>query len=358
MEYNAGPGLGELPGSLASSQAASNDVHGESLMRRHSLRIASRTVVAATLAACAPSQEPPEPVSLTADQEWIRTACDPASPDTTGWPRYQLGNVSIAVPPVYRRGRDDGFSLRFRRGTSTLVIMLGRQSAFSLLGYNRLNQVVCDAHFGGYPAEALSWRGRGEYLAVAQWERLNEPSDRSAVQAIVRTTRLVDAEALRLALHTIQRTAAVADTATTNANAWFYSPCLSDSVDSFEWTRYDLRAVRIRVPREFRRVPFPSLDELHFRSGQTTLRLRLHNDASQLFAQYYQPRTTYRHCVGEIGGLAVEAISFRPGWGFAARWADADRGEWLTAVVHGQSLDQVTALRRALFTLSFPGTKR
>lgn len=144
-------------------------------------------------------------------------------------------------------------------------------------------------------------------------------------------------------------------------NAWFNWPCASDSVDDFEWTRYDLGEIRIRVPREFRRVPFPSPDELHFQSGQATLRLRLHNDASQLFAQYYRPDNTFRHCFGELAGLAVEAISFRPratAYGFAARWADADRGEWLTAIVQGRSLDQVTLLRRALLTLAFPGEKR
>ena len=318
-------------------------------------------VVAAALAACASRQDPPEPISLTADQEWVRSVCDPASPDTTGWPRYQLGNISIAVPREYRRGRSDGFSLRFSRGTSSMAIMLGRQSAFGLLGYNQPGQVVCEAQYGGFLTEALSWRGRGEYLAVARWERLNEPDERNSVQAMIRTTRLRDAQALSLALHTIQRTANVAETATANADAWFYSPCLSDSVDSFEWTRYDLRSVRIRVPREIRRVPFPSPDELHFRSGQATLRLRLHNDASTLFAQHYRPDNTFRHCMGEIAGLAVEAISFRTAvnaYGFAARWADADRGEWLAAVITGRSLAEVTAQRRTLFTILFPGAKR
>jgi hypothetical protein len=291
----------------------------------------------------------------------VRSACDPASPDTIGWPRYQLGNISIAVPPEYRRGRSDGFTLRFTRGTSTLALGLSRQTQVGLLGYNLPGQMVCEADYGGFQTEALSWHGRGEYLAIARWDRLNEPADRNAVQAMIRTTRLGDAQRLRLALHTIQRTENVADQTESNAGAWFHAPCESDSVDSFEWTRYDLHAVRIRVPREFRREPFPSPDELRFKSGQATLRLRLHNDASQLFAQYYRPDRTYRHCVGGIAGLAVEAISFRPAptwYGFAARWADADRGEWLTAVVQGRSLEEVTALRRTLFTLVFPGEKR
>lgn len=318
-------------------------------------------IIAATLVACASTQDPPEPTelqSITADQAWVRTVCDPASPDTTGWPRYQLGNVSIAVPPEFRRGRDRGFTLVFSRGSASMAITLTRESSMGLQGYNQPGQVVCEAYYGGFQTEALAWHGQGQYQAVAQWARLNEPGERNSVQAMIRTTRLRDAEALRLALHTIQRTANVAEAPESNADAWFYSPCLGDSVDSFEWTRHDLRALRIRVPRDIRRVPYPSPDELHFQSGQATLRLRLHNDASQLFAQYYRPDITYRHCAGEIAGLPVEAISFRPGatsYGFAARWAGADRGEWLTAIIQGRSLEQVTALRRALFTLTFPG---
>jgi hypothetical protein len=313
--------------------------------------------VAATLAACAPSAGPPEPVSLTADQAWVRSVCDPASPDTTGWPRYQLGNISIAVPPEYRRGRDNGFSLRFRRGTATLAIMLERQSAFGLLGYNRPGQVVCETQYGGFPTEALSWRGRGEYLAVARWDRLNEPDDRTSVQATIRTTRLRDAQFLRLALHTIRRSSDDDSGPVANPDAWFHAPCLGDSVDSFEWTRYDLRALRIRVPRDIRQVAFPDPNELRFRKGRATLRLRLHNDASALFAQYYVPDKTYRHCLGEMSGLVVEAISFRESassYGFAARWQDADRGEWLTALVTAPTIAEATVLRRTLFTLVFP----
>lgn len=313
-------------------------------------------IVAGALAACARPQGSPEPVSQTADQEWVRSVCEPASPDTTGWPRYRLGNISIAVPPEYRRGRSSGFDLRFSRGTATLTILLGRQSAFTLLGYNRPGQVVCEADYGGFQTEALSWHGRGEYLAVARWERLNEPNERPSVHATIRTTRLRDAQMLRLALHTIQRTDEDASGPVANPEAWFYAPCLGDSVDSFEWTRYDLRALRIRVPRDIRRVPFPDPNELRFQKGRATLRLRLHNDASRLFMEYYTPDRTYRHCQGELNGRAVEAISFRfRGYGFAARWPDADQGEWLTAVITAPTLAEAAALRRTLLTLRFPG---
>jgi hypothetical protein len=160
---------------------------------------------------------------------------------------------------------------------------------------------------------------------------------------------------LRAALHTIRRTTDVA-VQEENPDAWFHSPCDSDSVDSFEWTRYDLRGIRIRVPRDIRRVPMPEVNELHFQKGRARMRLRVHNDASRLFAEYYKPERTYRHCHGEMSGLAVEAISFREyaNYGFAARWPDADRGEWLAAVVTAPTLAEVTALRRVLFTLTFP----
>jgi hypothetical protein len=310
-------------------------------------------------AACAPAPDPPEPLSLAADQQWVQSVCEPASPDTTGWPRYQLGNISIAVPPEYRRGRIQGFSLQFSRGTSTMSIMLGRQTAFNLLGYNLPGQVGCEAQYGGYQTDVLSWHGRGEYLAVAIWDRLNEPDERNSVRATIRTTRLRDAQAMRMALHTIRRSSdAVAESG--NRDAWFQSPCESDSVDSFEWTRYDLRAVRIRVPRDIRRVPHPDLNELHFQKGRARLRLRVHNDASRLFAEYYRPEKTYRHCFGEMSGLSVEAISFREyaNYGFAARWPDADRGEWLAAVITAPTLAEATALREALFTIQFPGERR
>jgi hypothetical protein len=141
--------------------------------------------------------------------------------------------------------------------------------------------------------------------------------------------------------------------------SWFQQPCLGDSVDSFEWTRYDLHGIRIRIPRDARHVKYPNIDELHFALGQARMTLRLHHDASRLFANQYRPESTRRHCTGEMGGLMAEAISLGGGsWhGFAARWADADRGEWLAVVISGTRFEDVTKLRRTLFTISFPGER-
>ena len=308
-------------------------------------------------AACSSARSEPETSSPNADQAWVQSVCERIMPDTTGWRRYELGNISISVPPQYKRAAFTGFSLRFTRGdNTTMTVLLGPESAFHLLGYNLPGQSGCDTFYGGYETAALSWSGRGEYLAVARWQRLNEPDERPSVQATIRTRRLSDAIALRASLHTIRRLSDDATAPTDNPDRWFYSPCASDSVDSFSWTRYDLRAVRIRVPRDIRRIPMPEVNELHFRKSRATMRLRLHNDASQLFAAYYKPDKTHKYCQGELSGRAVEAISFREGanYGFAVRWPDADRGEWLSAVVTAPTLAEATALRRSLLTLTFP----
>jgi hypothetical protein len=148
--------------------------------------------------------------------------------------------------------------------------------------------------------------------------------------------------------------------APTDHGAWLQEPCLPDSVDSYFWTRYDLRGIRIRIPNGVKHVKQPKLDELHFRLGQATMRLRVHRDASQLFAATYTPQNTRKHCFGDIGGLMAEAISLGGGtwFGFAARWPDADRGEWLAAIIRGTRLADVTSLRRTLFTIVFADERR
>lgn len=143
-------------------------------------------------------------------------------------------------------------------------------------------------------------------------------------------------------------------------DAWFQEPCLGDSSDTWGWTRYDLHGISIRVPRGARNIPVPGGDELKFASGRATLRLRLHRDAREMFRQINLTRSVQRRCMDSVGGILAEVISFgtimNPG--FAANWADADRGEYLTAVVSGWSIEDVAFLRRALFTIHFPGERR
>lgn len=140
---------------------------------------------------------------------------------------------------------------------------------------------------------------------------------------------------------------------------WFDAPCLPDSVDDFGWTRHELHGISIRVPAAFRREAVPAADELHFRRGASTLRLLLRPDASRIFAGYAESGARHHYCEGPIGGRLAEAVSFREGldYGFAARWADAARGEWLSAVIIARSSADATILRRALITLQFPGKR-
>jgi hypothetical protein len=149
-------------------------------------------------------------------------------------------------------------------------------------------------------------------------------------------------------------------------DGWYSNPCQHDSVDSFEWTRYDLRGIRIRIPRDIRHVPYPDLNELRFQKGPARMRLRLHNDASQLFTQYEKGERGVLFCATDIAGRLAEAIRFEgpptTGYartvGFAARWPDADQGEWLTAVITATSMADATALRQTLFTIVFPDGRR
>lgn len=150
------------------------------------------------------------------------------------------------------------------------------------------------------------------------------------------------------------------------ADGWYSNPCQGDAVDSFEWTRYDLRGIRIRIPPDIRHVPHPDPNELQFQKGPARMRLRLHNDASQLFAEYARAERGVLFCEGELAGRLAEAMRFvgppTTGYaatlGFATRWPDADRGEWLIAVITATSLADATALRQTLFTLVFPGGRR
>jgi hypothetical protein len=138
---------------------------------------------------------------------------------------------------------------------------------------------------------------------------------------------------------------------------WFHSPCLEDSVDDFGWARHEVMGITLRVPAEFRREKVPAADELHFRRGRSTLDLYLRRDASRIFAGYlYSSEVGGRYCEGPIGGGLAEALSLREGsqYSFVARWADAARGEFLAAVIHGYTAEDATLLRKALFTLRFP----
>jgi hypothetical protein len=325
-----------------------------------------------------------EPAMMTPNQAWIASTCDAGSPADSTWPRYRLGDITIAVPAEYRVSESVPYTLRFRGSFGTLSLTLHRNARYLFDDMNRARrkQNWCRASYGGFQTEVLAWNDLGHFNLIARWEATWGGQDAGKwLFAQVSASKVEDAAVLRDVLHTIAvakdalrqvRTPLVTRTAHLTAQAplvastdvraqgsspegWLQAPCEADSVDSFEWTRYDLRGLRIRVPRDIRRVPHPDVNELHFQKGRARLRLRVHNDANRLFAEYYTPDKTYRYCQGEMSGRAVEAISFRfRGYGFAARWPDADQGEWLAAVITAPTLAEATDLRRTLFTLTFP----
>ena len=125
------------------------------------------------------------------------------------------------------------------------------------------------------------------------------------------------------------------------------APLLSDPV----------RGVRIRAPREIRQVKATIKDELNLSVGKATLRLRLHNDSASVFAGLNVPQQNNHRCNANISGQAAEVFSFRPAensWVFAARWPNAENGEWLEAVITSSNVEDTAKLRRTLFTIVFP----
>jgi hypothetical protein len=145
-----------------------------------------------------------QPGQLTADMAWVQATCHPISPDTAGWLRYRLGNITIAVPAEYHLSTRHPFSMSFGQGTASLGLLLERD-ARAPLGppTSRTYEVRCNGNHSGFASAAYSRNRIGEYTAWVIWDSLNAPDDRPRVRAVIRASRLRDAEALRQSLHTI-----------------------------------------------------------------------------------------------------------------------------------------------------------
>jgi hypothetical protein len=297
------------------------------------------------------------------DSSWLANACTPAVVDTTGWPRYQIGDVSIAMPPQYRVSRQIPYTLIFRGSYASVRVTWMRNAKYAVYGPNRASstprprEAWCDGSHGGYPGVVHTWIEAGRYNFVTKWEPIGG-DETEWLSASFGTSRPEEATLLHAALSTVQ---AVKDDPTSeagaNPNGWYWNPCVGDSVDSWGWTRYDLHGIRLRAPNEVRQVKAPDQDELQFRTGNGTLRLRLHNDASKVLADLSVPSQAPRRCNMEVSGRPAEVISFgKPGdvFGFAVLWPDAERGEWLAAWLYAPKLEEATLLRRVLFTIVFP----
>ena len=218
------------------------------------------------------------------------------------------------------------------------------------------------ANYGGYNGVVHAFIYQGGYNFSIKWQPFDGDDMSEWISAGFSTSRYEEAVRMRAALSTIRHLKDDPATKASGGNpaGWFFNPCLGDSVDTWGWTRYDLRGVRLRAPKEVRQVKVPDQNELHFRTGQGNLRLRLHNDASQVFAALDVPEQVFRRCDASLSGQLAEVFSFgKPGgpFGYAARWPDAEKGEWLAATLSAPNIEDATLLRRMLFTIMFPGKR-
>ena len=330
-------------------------------------RIAVSIVPVMLLATTALSQDsskaPPKMSREQLNSDWLATACSPATVDTTLWPRYRLGEITISIPPQYRVSRQIPYTLNFRGSYGSVRLTWNRLARYATTGPNRASSMVrpreewCEGAYGGYANVVHTWIETGRYHFVTKWEPPGG-DDGEWLSASFSTTRWEEANRLRAALNTMQYVKDdPASKAAGNANAWFWNPCAGDSVDTWGWTRYDLRGVRLRAPKQVRQVQAPDKDELQFRANDGTLRLRLHNDANKVLADLSAPGQSPRRCNMEISGRPAEVISYgKPGdvFGFAVLWPDAEKGEWLAAWLSASKIEDATLLRRVLFTIVFP----
>lgn len=231
MEYNAAPALGELPGSLASSQSAADHVNRTQVMSLHVLTIANRwplmVVVGLVVAACSSSQANPEVSVPSSDEAWVASACDAVSVDTTGWHTYRIGDITIQAPAQYTpsgsRGQTDFSSgLRLRAPGGSVQIIVDRNARYMYDDINRARrgQNMCNGSLGGYQSEIMSWFERfgntptdtrsGELVLGATYNfaaRLpvtwGGPDAGKWLFIYVGASRIRDAYLLRDALHTL-----------------------------------------------------------------------------------------------------------------------------------------------------------
>jgi hypothetical protein len=182
--------------------------------RSFSLRLLVASTVPGLALACAPSSAPGT-AAVSAEQAWEPATCSPGSPDTTGWTRYHLRRISIAVPPAYRPRAPGNYgpNLVFGRGDATLTIALFTVSRAMIdrLYNGNVHSIRCTATFGRYATDAVAWQLRNTgfrganttYQAEVMWQGLNAPDEPSTLTASITASRLSDAVALRAALHTI-----------------------------------------------------------------------------------------------------------------------------------------------------------
>ncbi len=177
-----------------------------------------RTLILALLATIASLAEAQSQAAkpLTREQEdalFLANACEPTSVDTTSWPRYRIGDVTIAVPAQYQVSRRIPNTLIFRGSYGSLSVTSHRNtSLYALSGPNRASsrprpkETWCDdASYGGYRTEVHAFIEQGRYNFSAKWEATWGSGDESEwISASFGTSRPEEANRLRAALNTMQ----------------------------------------------------------------------------------------------------------------------------------------------------------
>jgi hypothetical protein len=138
--------------------------------------------------------------------------------------------------------------------------------------------------------------------------------------------------------------------------AWWEDPCIAiEPTGEPTGTRVALDALSFLAPPGLR-VSSRQMFEIELRDGQARVRMRLAPDGSALYREYDLVGLRYRYCQDEVAGRMAEAFSFRQGWlhGFAARWPDVYRDEWLSIVILSPTREKTGQLRRLLSTIEFP----
>ena len=167
MEYNAAPALGELPGSLGSSQSAADNMNRTYLMSLHVLTIANRwplTLVLGLSVSCSSSQASPEVSVPSSDEAWVASACDAVSVDTTGWRRHRIADITIQAPSQYTpsgsRGQTEhsrDLTLRGPGGSIQIIVDRNARYMYDDVNRARRGQNMCNGSLGGYQSEIISW---------------------------------------------------------------------------------------------------------------------------------------------------------------------------------------------------------
>lgn len=327
-------------------------------------------LAAITLSADANAQDTLRMTREMQDAAFLADACEPPPVDTTLWPRHKIADVTVAVPPQYRLSQRIPNTLLFRSAFASIRISRVVNAKYGVMGPRRgttrplAQETWCEpGNYGGYNSIAHAYIYQGQYNFSIKWEPFDGDDQSEWVAAYFSTSRYEEAVKLRSALATIRhiKDDPAVKASGGNPSSWFYNPCLGDSVDTWGWTRYDLRGVRIWAPREIRQVKTSTGDELNLSVGKATLRLRLHNDSTKVFAGLNLPQSSRNSCDASISDHPANAFSFRPTantFGLAVRWPDADSGDWLEAVIQSSNLDDAAKLRRTLFTITFTGKPR